>query len=431
MTNKELQIQIDCLDGKIEELGKKNSEKRLERLEEKIGEFANKLSWAMGAFSLATVVAIAVASFALAKIGEINNLRASNDSLNELLVKQIEIHTGKAINQFNIVKASDQEKLDIVELKKLAAGMERLEYRGDKLKGMEDLVDVLDLIVLQNKVVEASDKLQVILNENPKPGFIQSRARTLDHLIMIAANRNSPPLDMKKANLQAAILADNTNAGAFNALGIVIANESRTNFVEKGDPAGAINLMKQAIVYFNVAAALNSSSIGKFKAMNNTIWVHLTVLRGLMLKNGPDSDEVKGFLTDINYRSAADFFESSIKELDVYENSTNLPAPLETIAQLMFAQAEYLRASKFTAGDAAQIAKADELEAQGADKFEKAVDRGLCNRVKNPEEAVSQFRKDYLHQSIISSKPDLIKKIIEKLNRVFPPPGEKKTPNAG
>ena len=437
MFQRKLQNEVENLGFKLTKIEEQLNNKKIDGLETQVKDL-NKtvfqlkggMKYIIVAFSVVSIVFAVASGFGLFRIYEYENFKASSDSINKLLVKQIETQTATAINKFNIAKSSKQEERELLELIELIKIIDDLGVDNNKFEGIKELVDVLEKVVFDEddkNLEEASNRTKKISKIYPTDNFIVSRAETLNVLIEIAKERNRQlPEEMKKSLIEA-IKLDSTNAGAFNGLGILLSNEARSKLFNK-DFDNALKMTKQATLNYEVASLLNPSSTGKLKNINNKIWCNLILIRGFLVFEGPSSKYIEKLIYNLNYESTEDFFETSRKELEVYETTTDFPIASETIAQLNFVEAEYLRkTNELSERNANIIKRADDLERKGYEKFIEAINKEIYKRVKYEERALKQFNEDFLHLYFIEQKPDLAESIRVIIKETLPEESKSKS----
>jgi hypothetical protein len=416
--DKTLSQRLDEIKEKFDSHHTQHTAKKIEALENDTKDLAKTVHSIEGGLSYITI-AFAIVSiffafgsiFGFYRIYQYETFKASTEGINQLLVKQIENQTRVVINRLNISKSSDQEREDVENLKQLTEFLDELKPNDKKFDGTKALVNILYEIVVEENMEEALKVSKETMNRFPDNKFVLSRAETLYALIPIAEDRNKPSDDEKESRLRDAIKIDNTNAGAFNSLGITVTAKTLKNtlLTEKNFNDG-YKLMKEATLNFEIASLLNPSATGKLKYINNKTFCNLLLLKYLLKEEGVNSPNITRLLQDNNYTTMEEFFEDSSIGLRLYEEYTDFPNPPETLAQLLWLQAEYERKSQ-------RYAEKDitDLENQGARKFEAAIRRQIYNRVKTRTDAVDQFNSDYLHEYIISQRPEIAEQIRKRI----------------
>ena len=418
--------QFNELKEKVELHHTEDTTKKIDATEKDTKDLIGKVSGIEGqlktitiVFSLASLFFILVGTVGGFKIFQFENIKATREGTNNLLVNQVEQKTSDVINKFNITKSSDLEKTEVKNLIELANILDNLDIKDEHFQGIKKLHEVLTQVVIEENMDKAWITAKEGINKFPNDDFVLSRLKTFYAIIPIAEDRNNTYGEDKEDSLREAIKLDSTNALAQNNLGIVLANKARHIIINDVNEElvvseqqfnEMINLIKEANLHFEVASLLNPSSIGKLKYVNNKTWCDLIKLRYILNTEGIESPKIAKFLQENNYTNIQEFFKDSSIPIELYEASTNFPNPPETLAQILWLQAEYMRKSKTHSEE--DITK---LENAGAKKFEEAIKRKIHNRVKTKEEASKQFEEDYLHQYIKKQRPDLFQTLKTKI----------------
>jgi len=413
-----LSQKLDRITEQFDSHHAEHTAKQIEELEREIKDLSKTVHNMEGgfryviiAFTIASVMFTAGSIMGFYKIYQYEKLEESTKGINQLLVKQVENQTRDVINKFNIAKSSDQEKEDVKNLKTLTEFLEQLKPNDQKFEGTKALVNILYQIVVTENMEEASRMAEEAIKIYTPDNFVVSRAKTLSVLIPVAEDRNEISDKEREDRLRDAILKDNTNAGAFNSLGIIVANKACKQLINGGDFSKAYGHMREAILNFEIAALLNPSATGKLKYFNNKTWCNLLILRYLLNKEGTQGLKITTFLQDNNYVSVEEFFEDSALGVKLYKEYTDFPNPPETLAQLFWLQAEYKRSDRTYSEE-----EVNSLEDKGAKEFEKALERKIFNRTKTPAHALEQFKTDYLHQYFIKRRPDLADQLCRQIS---------------
>lgn len=376
---------------------------KIEKLNNRDRDLSNKVSELKGLISAVSFVFLLMTFLGLGKIYQYEKLEASSQEINKLLIKQIEAQTADAIDKLNVTEVSDEQKRRIIELDENIESLLEIKVSSKRFKGIIEIVEVLKKLVLEQDEEEALKKVSK-LPDKYLDHFVRSRALTLRSVMRIALNRSYPPDEVKKDLLEA-IRLDSSNAGAFNGLGIRTVSEA-VGELNKDEFEHAKDLMKKATENFKMAAALNPSSSGTYKSLNNKTWGSLLLFRAFLLKGGTESEDLRDLLRSLNYIDAETFFDESRKELRAFEYiAPTIPAALETIAQSMFLEAEYKRTTNQNTNSLKD----------GAMIFAEAINHGLYRKVPSETEAIEQFNKDYLHEYFIQQEPGLATDLRDKI----------------
>lgn len=366
-------------------------------LADQIRKLEDKLTFLQGALSVLGIVVTIVGGLGVWRMYEYSKFEAARDEVYASLVSQFREQTSSAINKLTVTEGSDDQKTRIAALATLHESLVKLKITNKDFSNTGELVTALKRLVIENKELEARTIVADLANNANTDPFIKARAIALRELILIAANRNDPPANSRKELLKAIDL-DGTVALAFNGLGIVSTADAKQR-LSVGNLDEAMKLMDDAETQYGMAAELDASALGTYKAVNNRIW-SLIVLSKWCLERGPkERSRLDEYLRGKGYESVEVFFTRARAELLRYESlAPDLPVALETTAQISFVRSLYIRSR----GD---IRQADLIIRDGHQTFLKAIGRGLYRRVSNKETAKNQFDGDPLHSAITRDPP--------------------------
>ena len=402
MKQQRLENRVDEISARLNAVEQyRNADEKSKRPDSQTQEIIIKISRLEGAVSVVAIVFVLVSGLGLWKLYQYQNFVAARDEVYELLVNQLRERTSNAINKLTITGNTQEQKTRINELVGLKRSLVTLRVNTQSFVGTSDLIVGLERIVPDEKLDDATIVLKSLESRFPRDEYIRSRVLTLLALIEIARHREDFLPEVKKSLLEA-IRLDSTVALACNAVGIQTTNQAKVE-INKGKLEEATLLMKEADIYYGMAADLDTSVLGIYRYINNKIWGNLLLFNAYLKRAQPlDNIHRRNALDDIlNYlknKNADEFFDDVKDQLETYKIlSPGLPVAIETEAQYLCVKAQYSLLYDMKLDP-------DKLLEQAVDLFLQVIDKGLYLWVRTPDEAIEQFRNNPLHKPIVESE---------------------------
>lgn len=404
MTEHQVDSRISEINTKLDALEQqRNLNEKLEKTRDLVQDMRDRVSRMEGAVGFVTLIFVVLSGLGAWKLYQYDKFEAARDKVYELLVSQIQEQTSDAINKLSVTAGTVEDKERVIGLVKMQQRLTDLEISSDSFIAVRDLIKALEFFIVDGQDERADEKLKMLESRHTDK-FMLSRIYVLRALIQISRNRNGVSEDTKKW-LTRAIEMDSTLAPAFNGLGIQKSNEAQAQLrLETPDLKAAIELMRQAEIYYSIAARLHYSALGTIKYFNNRTWSNLLLLKAY-LDHHHGKPEGQEYLTELlrffGKNNEVDFLADSLKELETYE--AGLPPHLrlsyvdETKAQLRCVYAQYLRLQGDESAAAEQLLQAQKL-------FESAIDKGVYLYLGTADKAIEAFDDDPLHTIVKGNK---------------------------
>jgi hypothetical protein len=398
----ELKNQIDDISARLSVVENHKVDEKIEKLDSQIRDINSRFSELKGIISVVGLIFTVIGIFGGWNLIKYNKFEASREDVYALLVSQIRWRTATAIDMFKVTEDSDEQRIRIKDLVQLQQRLNNLNITNDQFVSNKPLVEALRLIVQKNDLEAAKNELDTLRNTHTEDTFVISRALTLLAAIEIAKHRETTSETLKGEFVLAAIKRDGTNALAFNILGIICTNQATEKMKTNSAPEEVRKLLVQADMGYKMALDLAPSSSGANKYINNRIWSQLNLVKWHLDHNLPLDD----VLTDFNYSDTKTYFQGSRNQLILYTSlaAAASPAMIETEAQSMLVEAQYERLK-------GNKAEANGLSEKAVTTFLMAIEKGLYKRVETSAEAQLQFKKNFLHTTLINEP-----KYMEKIN---------------
>lgn len=399
MKQQQVETHIKDVNDRLAAIEQQRSiDEKIEKTNDYVRELSVKFSRLEGASGVVAIIFVVVSGLGLWKIYQYQEFVAAREEVYELLVSQIREQTSDAINKLSVTGRTQEDKDRINDLVQLQRRLLDLDVNSNSFIAIRELILALEHFIVDGNKNDADKILKSLETRYRRDDFVLSRVLTLRASIEISRDRNKFSQEVKN-NLLTAIRIDSTVGLAYNNLGILSSNAARQKLIVQ-NLTDAIDLMKEADIYYSTAANLNPSALGAFKYINNKTWSNLLLFKEYLdhSKGSPsDKQDLDELLSYFRNDNVEEFFKNSLDQIEGYQKLSpeliNVSYAMETIAQLLCVQAQYVHSQGNTID-------AYELLLKAVEQFESAIDKGLYLHVDTFGKAIEQFDDDPLHTLI-------------------------------